>query len=110
MIQQHAQPKQRTAYDHLNIVSYTYEYRSQTHPDNPPYQIIINHNNNYVSGTCTCPLNIVATANPTATDGKTWCKHLCALALLLVDPATQVGNGWLMGIHSLAFHPLSSRL
>jgi len=91
MIRRLAVPKQRTEHAEDEMISYAYEYQSQCNRDRPPYQIVIRHHARGLAGSCTCPF--YATSEAAATSewvGRTWCKHIAAVTLLLVDPVTQV--------------------
>jgi hypothetical protein len=91
MIRRLAVRKHRTERVDLGMVSYAYEYQSQRNRDRAPYQIVIDHHADGLRGSCTCPFYATSAAGtPTPWLGQTWCKHLAAAALLLVDPATRV--------------------
>lgn len=97
MIIRHAVPKQLlmdiNPLDPTN--TYVYEYRSQCHPQRQPYKITLINSVRGIKGTCTCPFHVntlatLAANTPGQEYANTWCKHLCAIAADLVDPALQV--------------------
>lgn len=91
MIRRLAVAKHRMEHAEDEMISYAYEYQSQCNRDRAPYQIVIRHHARGVAGSCTCPF--YATSEAAATSewvGRTWCKHIAAVTLLLVDPVTQV--------------------
>lgn len=92
MIRRLAVPKRRTEHAEDEMISYAYEYKSQCNRDRPPYQIVIRHHARGLAGSCTCPFYATSAAAATSEwVGRTWCKHIAAVTLLLVDPVTQVG-------------------
>lgn len=92
MVKRHAVPKERTEHKEAMYNRYTYEYVSRSDPrPRPKYEIFIYHHAEGLAGLCTCAFyGQSAGASPTPWNGRTWCKHIVGVALVLVDPATQV--------------------
>jgi hypothetical protein len=75
--------------EHIEYKDRMYRYVSRSDPrPRPKNEIVIFH---HAEGLCTCAFyGQSAGASPAPWKGRTWCKHIVGVALLLVDPATQV--------------------
>ena len=92
MIQRRAIAMRKEVRPDGTMVRYWYRYVSPREPDPPTYTInIVVCGGKDVAAGCTCPSHARSTTGTGGVwEGTTWCKHVVALSLLLVDPATRV--------------------
>jgi len=92
LIQRGAHPLRREVRPGLGLIQTDYIYLYQGTAAGPycitvQHLVVDHHEHCYLYGFCTCAFSASDLARP---DGP-WCKHVCALALLLVDKSDEVG-------------------